>query len=725
MLAVEQVKANVKLAATGSEKPGAERRLDDGGWVFSGLKSLIFTRLDSNPPVIDPKQNLNAGTSLGQQSARWFIARLLMRSCLLAVGVVFVQSSFIGGQLQAQPIFRTPQSASPVEQPGLQLTGPSEAKMAPIRNVGSGEASSSPFQLPQTEQSRGFFQPAPAAQSDSVRGQELREVGTDGSFLPTDRDSGFDQNLAGAKIDLPGLDLSALGLDVQDQSDEQGRAIGSDNRNLERLPLSLGEADVPQRRRDDVHREQVIENYPDGQPRLLRTVALDREGNYYNDGPWVVKDREGKVVAAGTYRKGVMQGQWARRHTSAEGGMFTEKPFTLFQGPYDSMASFKAGKLDGQWIVYDRAHRSIFEIGYKDGIRDGLATWFYPDTTKMRQATFKEGVLDGEVVEWDEDGRLVSKEYYREGRKLIRNTSFYRPKVPKEESYYLDVQLKQNGLDNWWDAKPAPYLASGERVQNGQARGWYSNRQLQYQGQFRNDEPVGRFFWWHENGNRSTVGQFDRAGDRNGRWIWWHENGMKKIEGSYKDDQPSGVWRSWDQTGKLIKNKDYDNLPDQQEDQVNPLDGFSALEKDSDEGSIEGIMEIESDDQPPQEDAGPAIGAGVIEEGGLLPLPENDSEGVDPKRPAETRQLLDEEQFEPLPPAMSSEELEEESGPEVEYADEASVTRKVGVIRERVQVDQEVEVDGDSSVDQETSVIENAEIDDAAEAFDLGDLFEQ
>ena len=78
----------------------------------------------------------------------------------------------------------------------------------------------------------------------------------------------------------------------------------------------------PAERTDKVRREQVIENYPDGQPRLLRTVALDREGNYYNDGPWVVKDRDGKVVAAGTYRKGVMQGPWARRHTSAEGGMF-------------------------------------------------------------------------------------------------------------------------------------------------------------------------------------------------------------------------------------------------------------------------------------------------------------------------------------------------------------------------------------------------------------------
>ena len=247
-------------------------------------------------------------------------------------------------------------------------------------------------------------------------------------------------------MDLPGLDLSAMGLDLRRQQATQDRSVDSEigGENLEQLPSALGQLEVPDeraRQTDNTRREQVVENYSDGKPRLLRTVALDREGNYYNDGPWVVKDRDGKVVAAGTYRKGVMQGQWARRHTLAEGGMFSEKPFTSFQGPFDSTANFKAGKLDGQWIVYDRAKRSIFEIGYKDGKRNGLATWFYPDTTKMRQATFKQGVLDGDVSEWDEDGRLVSKEFYADGRKLIRNTSFYRPQVPKEESYYLDVKL--------------------------------------------------------------------------------------------------------------------------------------------------------------------------------------------------------------------------------------------------------------------------------------------
>ena len=592
--------------------------------------------------------------------------------------------------------------------------------MAPIRKVGSGEVLPSRFQLPQSEPVRGFFQPnslssqtdlgrGSRARGNQVREPELREVGTDGSFLPAERTPFEDQNQAEAMIDMPGLDLSAMGVDLQSQQDsedpsaDQGlapknRSTTNSSGGLEQLPYALGRFDVPQEpagQPDKVRREQVVENYSDGKPRLLRTVALDREGNYYNDGPWVVKDRDGKVVAAGTYRKGVMQGQWARRHTSAEGGMFSEKPFTSFQGPFDSTANFKAGKLDGQWIVYDRAKRSVFEIGYEDGKRNGLATWFYPDTTKMRQATFKLGVLDGEVIEWDEDGRLVSKEFYTNGRKLIRNTSFYRPEVPKEESYYLDVKLRQNGLDNWWDAKPAPYLSSGKRIQNGQARSWYPNRQLQYQGQFNNDKPVGRFFWWHKNGNRSTVGQFNRAGDRDGRWIWWHDNGMKQIEGDYRNDQPSGVWRSWDEAGKLIKSKDYNSLSNPTDDPDNPLRGVDPRDE---EELLEGTVKTEPEpddassasDGPGDNsvlDSNPKSEPGQIDDG-FLPLPEDESDTgqIDPVNPSEASEQdepAEGPQFESLPPALGEESFDDG------FTTEKSFMRSVGVDQGRSIVDRE------------------------------------
>jgi len=685
---------------------------------------------------------------------------------MLVAAVAITQITAVGLQASAQPVFRSPQQSRLGGESQLQLTGPSntganESRMAPIRKVGVGEGAALRLQLPQTESAPGFFpgnsqsnqiDQRPSFQTQ-IREPELREIGADGTFLPSDFVD--DQNQAEATIDLPGLDLSALGLDPQ-QQDAQNRSFGpdADEGSLERLPAALGRFDQPSERageRSNVRREQVIENYPNGDPRLLRTVALDREGNYYNDGPWVVKDRDGKVVAAGTYRKGVMQGQWARRHTSGEGGMFSEKPFTSFQGPFDSVATFKAGKLDGQWIVYDRAKRSIFEIGYEDGKRNGLATWFFPDTTKMRQATFKQGVLDGQVSEWDEEGRLVSKEFYTNGRKLIRNTSFYRPKVPKEESYYLDVKLRQNGLDNWWDAKPAPYLASGKQIQNGQARAWYSNRQLQYQGQFRDDKPVGRFFWWHENGNRSTVGQFNRAGDRDGRWIWWHDNGMKSIEGNYKDDQTSGVWRSWDEAGKLIKSKDYDRLSSENEvDQVNPLQGLDPRD---DEELLEGTVKTDASestsfgDNKPE----PASDSVLDQETGFLPLPREgleagSIESLGPSDVAEPSGPAEGQQLESLPPAFEVESTSDRVMDDRSFDDNpsddgvevgSSIMQNVGVQQDRWGADRQSwrgsvagDFEGHANGDTNSSLraapdpITDEAVDEAVEPFDLSELFE-
>jgi antitoxin component YwqK of YwqJK toxin-antitoxin module len=512
------------------------------------------------------------------QCAAAILVRSLVGGLVLAVGFVC-----LGQDCQAQPIFRSPKTSAPVKPVQSVGTG---SGLAPITNVSIGAAGGQ-FKLPQVG-APALMGPA-ARQSDGFENSTLREVGVAGQFLPQQNDS---QGPA-VELEIPEFDLGALGLvDPADSNSEDAQAgAAEDPREPLSLMLGAGEPDSAADQDPDqqvLRREQVVENYPDGRPRLIRSVALDAEGNYFNDGPWVVKNRDGQTIAAGRYKKGVMNGQWGRRHVSSEGGLFVTKPFTLFQEPFDSIANFEDGKLDGQWAIYDRSKRTVFEINYDQGKRDGPATWFYPDTTPMRSATFKQGVLHGEVSEWDEDGRLTSKDYYHEGRKLVRSTSFYRPEVPKEQAYYLDVKLEQDGFDNWWEAKPAPYLSSGQREQAGQARAWYSNRQLQYRGQFRNDKPVGPFFWWHENGNRSTVGQFDRDGNRTGKWIWWHENGLKQIEGSYRIGQPSGTWRSWSEDGQLIKTKNYES----EREAVDPIESIESILELSDGDAESGAGEL-------------------------------------------------------------------------------------------------------------------------------------
>ena len=239
-------------------------------------------------------------------------------------------------------------------------------------------------------------------------------------------------------------------------------------------------------------------------------------------------------------------------------------------------------------------------------------------------------------------------------------------------------------MDNWWDAKPAPYLASGKRIQNGQARAWYPNRQLQYQGQFRDDKPVGRFFWWHENGNRSTVGEFNRAGDRDGRWIWWHDNGMKRIEGVYKNDQPTGVWRTWDRAGKQIKSKDYDSLSgDQMDDQVDPLQGVDPRDE---EEMLEGTVKTEPDEASSSNAGFLPNDGSTMEDDGALPLPQDGSEAEDDE-PIGTIETIkqggssQQPQLESLPPALGVESFNDKSFDDGS-ATKNSAMRNVGVAQE-------------------------------------------
>ncbi len=347
------------------------------------------------------------------------------------------------------------------------------------------------------------------------------------------------------------FDSEALKSGIAEFFKSQSGDFESGDDSLEQLPPAMNETEDGGQRSD-----QIIQRFPNGNKRIVRTVAQDDSGNFSNHGPWEAFDLKGNSVAAGVFKRGVMQGQWRRQHASREGGLFATEPFNLFQGPYLSVANFKDGKLDGIWTIYDRFRSKIFEITYTKGVRNGTATWWYPNRAKMREATFKDGLLNGMILGWDDAEKLTRREEYVDGRRIVRNVTFYRPKIPKQEEFYLDSKLEPEGEDNWWDAKPTPYLPRGSKVQNGGAAQWYENGQLKHQGQFKEGQPVGRFVWWHANGNKSIQGLYVE-GMKNRTWTWWHPNGMKKTEGAYKDDQAIGVWRAWYADGSLRNSENF------------------------------------------------------------------------------------------------------------------------------------------------------------------------
>ncbi len=302
--------------------------------------------------------------------------------------------------------------------------------------------------------------------------------------------------------------------------------------------------------------EVVKQHYPDGKVQIEREVTQDLEGNYFNHGYWRLYGPTGQTLADGVFQYGLMEGPWSRWHPAQPEGLFRLRPFNLFRGPFLSTVTFVGGKLDGVWTISDSSQRKIMEVAYREGKRHGLSAWYYPDSSRMREQYFNEGVLDGTLTEWDERGRETRRDEYVKGRRVITDTTTYRPQQKKSEITYLDPLLELAGPDDWWEATPAAFKSVGKRVEHGPCGTWYENGQPQMQGQYQNGKRVGQWTWWHPNGMKQLAGRFEDD-KKVGQWTWWHTNGLKAIEGNYQSDAPAGIWNWWDEQGQKTDTRNY------------------------------------------------------------------------------------------------------------------------------------------------------------------------
>ena len=408
-------------------------------------------------------------------------------------------------------------------------------------------------------------------------------------------------------------------------SDQQTDSLENDPNAIDEETLSMLRSRKVRAKKPtvDIDQMEVIRTrYPNGKVQILRHVSQDTDGNYFNNGVWRLFNQRGQILAEGQFTEGLMEGRWKRWHPASSDGLFQTKPFNMFQGPFLSSASFTKGKLNGVWEMFDSNQQKILEIPYKNGKRNGTAIWWFPQSLKMRQVNFREGVVDGPLAEWDSRKKLVRREEYIEGRKVIRQTTMYRPKQKESEVFYLDASMKLTGGDNWWDAQPAKYELDGERIQHGPVNAWYANGQRKMQGQFIDGKRMGAFTWWHPNGQRSCSGLFD-ADMKQGIWTWWHSNGVKSTRVSFVDNETTGILTEWNERGQVISNQPAGNSstdelqkPNNQTEQSNgsnlemlpPTEGFDEVENPTgdtqlppDDDEDPGLDESDDDDKSTDE----------------------------------------------------------------------------------------------------------------------------
>ncbi len=95
-------------------------------------------------------------------------------------------------------------------------------------------------------------------------------------------------------------------------------------------------------------------------------------------------------------------------------------------------------------------------------------------------------------------------------------------------------------------------------LENGESIKRYKNGVIEMQGTMKNGKREGLWKSFYENGSKWSETTF-AGGKKNGKTITWFPNEQKRYEGYYTNDIESGSWTFWNDKGKEVSKKNYEN----------------------------------------------------------------------------------------------------------------------------------------------------------------------
>jgi antitoxin component YwqK of YwqJK toxin-antitoxin module len=308
-------------------------------------------------------------------------------------------------------------------------------------------------------------------------------------------------------------------------------------------------------RKIESHTKIIYERYSDGRVRIERKVTVDSDGNFVNDGVWREWSPDGMLIAEGRLARGRHAGRWTRWLDRDDAELLATAPFDQFEAPFVSRASFVDGQMDGDWTIVDARGRKCSRVTLESGIRAGPATLWLPDGKILREMYFVDGLPSGDLRELGGDGKLKTAASYIDGHQVMNKLSrFPESELKHVEATFLTAATAIVERDDFWHASFAKFAVQEEQVRNGAWRSWYSNGQLQCEGNYRCGRESGTFTWWHANGTHAVEGTFV-DGRPDGGWTWWHANGQKAAHVQFSRGAVVGRWRHWASDGQVVERR--------------------------------------------------------------------------------------------------------------------------------------------------------------------------
>jgi antitoxin component YwqK of YwqJK toxin-antitoxin module len=95
-------------------------------------------------------------------------------------------------------------------------------------------------------------------------------------------------------------------------------------------------------------------------------------------------------------------------------------------------------------------------------------------------------------------------------------------------------------------------------IKNGRFTEWYpGKKQIKFQGMLtKKGDRNGKWTFYSETGNELSMTVYEN-GKKEGFTVVKYPNGAIHYTGEYKNDKSVGVWKTYDEKGKLVTEKDF------------------------------------------------------------------------------------------------------------------------------------------------------------------------
>ncbi|WP_460220525.1 hypothetical protein [Psychroserpens sp. MEBiC05023] len=119
------------------------------------------------------------------------------------------------------------------------------------------------------------------------------------------------------------------------------------------------------------------------------------------------------------------------------------------------------------------------------------------------------------------------------------------------------IEIKSNNISAFYNAfreKWKTIIAQNRENIGGENKVvtyYFNDSYVSAIGEIKDEQPVGKWTYYNENGQLKSQGVLDLEGQKIGEWTWYHPNGKKKETAIYEHGKLNGNNKQWFENGKL------------------------------------------------------------------------------------------------------------------------------------------------------------------------------